>query len=181
MQEMGWAQQAGQRASDVARPRGRGCRRQLSAHSRARSFGTDLGSRGGVRGHGVSARCGASTCDSCTCKRYVRALYNVRAACHRTLGLATNVRTLSLSVSRASNGISLPIFFRAPSTGSPRSYATSIDSTLKHVEVSRRAWEEERTKTRRRRREGYVTAEERARQHGRTALHKPGAKLFRLP
>ena len=49
------------------------------------------------------------------------------------MGLVTNVRALSLSVSRASNGISLSIFFRAPSTGSPRSYATSIDSTLKHV------------------------------------------------
>ena len=81
----------------------------------------------------MSARCGASTCDYRTCKRYVRALYNVRAACHRTLGLVTNVRALSLSVSRASNGISLSIFSRAPSTGSPRSYATSIDSTLKHV------------------------------------------------
>ena len=84
-----------------------------------------------VRGHGVSARCGASTSDSCTCKRYVRALYNVRVACHRTLGLVTNVRALSLSVSRASNGISLSIFFRVPSTGSTWSYATSNNSTLK--------------------------------------------------
>ena len=87
---------------------------------------------------GVSARsCGARPHDSCACKRYARAcvrLYNVRAACHRTLGfvplLPTCGRCRSLCHARATEYPFL--FFRAPvhrCTGSPRSYATSIDST----------------------------------------------------